>query len=68
MSLDVDDKTFAKRVVQLYKGGACSFNDLVLSSGANLFVEENNRLDELREWLYQSAVEVLVGDCPDAGW
>lgn len=56
---DLDDTSFAKKILQMYRGGMNSFNDLVLSNDNNFYLQENNKLDELRKSLYNKAVRYL---------
>lgn len=48
------------QILQMYKGGMNSFNDLVLSNGSNFYPQENDKLDVLKRSLYNKAISLAV--------
>ncbi|MFN7364490.1 MAG: DUF6966 domain-containing protein, partial [Alphaproteobacteria bacterium] len=47
-----------RSILRMY-GGACTFNDLVISKGLIILDEENEKLNTLRTQLFNLCVEAL---------
>lgn len=47
-----DETTICQSILKSFQGGMGSFNDLVLHKDGKPLIEENNKLDELKENLF----------------
>ncbi|WPO57829.1 DUF6966 domain-containing protein [Bacteroides fragilis] len=59
LNQDLDNVSLARKILQMYKGGMNSFNDLVLSNGSNFYPQENDKLEVLKRSLYNKAITYL---------
>ncbi|MCT4648344.1 MAG: hypothetical protein N4A74_25375 [Carboxylicivirga sp.] len=55
---DSSDIKTLKRSILKYYGGMGSFNDLIIYKDGKVFIDENNRLDDLRSKLFSIASKI----------